>query len=110
MSPSSSETQRACGCDQSAPGRDRDLPSEGLQPWRGAEPARPGVRSTVPLEHDPEPVEGEPGLIVLDRAGERQDELGEPAGGDDRAVPQLALEALDQRVDLPGEAVHGARL
>src|SRR6266540_6256005 len=93
--------QRSCGSGRTAPDRDRDPASEGLRPWRDAALARPGVRSTVPLEHDPEPVEGEPGLIVLDRAGERQDELGEPAGGYDRAVPQLALEPFDQGVDLP---------
>src|SRR5262249_41139041 len=64
----------------------------------------------VPLEHDPKPVEGEPRLIVLDRARERQDEVGEASGGDDGAVTELGSEPIDERVDLAREAVDGTRL
>ena len=38
---------------------------------------------------------------MLDRAGVLDDRLGEPAGRDDRALADLLLEEIDERVDLP---------
>src|SRR5712692_1315897 len=66
--------------------------------------------SGISLVHDAEALEGEPGLIVLDGAGVRHDQLRQPAGGDDRRHSELALEPIDDRVDLTTEAVHRARL
>ena len=37
-------------------------------------------------------MEGEPRLIVLDRAGERHDQLHEASGGHDRAISELGLD------------------
>ncbi len=43
--------------------------SRGVNTWAGGEEGK----------EDPQAVEGEPRLEVLDRAGERHDQLGEPA-------------------------------
>ena len=64
----------------------------------------------VPLEDDPQAAQGQPRLVVLDRPGERDDQLGQAAGGDHRALPELVLEPVDERVDLPAEPVDRARL
>src|SRR5690606_15554261 len=70
--------------------------------WRGA--------SSVALEDDAQPLEREPRLVVLDRAGVLDDRLRESAGRDHRALAQLGLEPIDQRVDLTAEPVDRPRL
>src|SRR5947207_1130753 len=69
-----------------------------------------GSRSSVPFVHDPQTVERQPGLLVLDGGRERGDEGGQPAGGHHGAFAQLVDEAPHEVVDLAGEAVDGARL
>src|SRR5215211_9008392 len=84
--------------------------------------ARPSTRSglgsrsaiasvQVPVPDDPEPVEGEPGLVVLDGLAGLQHRPGQPAGGDHgRGAAQLGHHAPDDPVDLPGEAPDGTGL
>src|SRR5438309_10824901 len=68
------------------------------------------IESTVALVHDPQTVERQPGLLVLDGRRQGGDQRRQPAGGHHRALPQLVDEAPHEVVDLAGEAVDGARL
>src|SRR4051812_23826216 len=64
----------------------------------------------VAFEDDAQTVQREPRLVVLDRAGERHDQLGETTGRDHGARTELGDEAVDDRVDLTAEPVDHAGL
>src|SRR4051812_1364624 len=64
----------------------------------------------VPLEDDPQTVEGQPRLVVLHGPRVRQERLGQAAGRDDFTVAELGNEPVDEPVDLGAEAVDHAGL
>src|SRR5215218_724696 len=69
----------------------------------------PGPPIAVP--DDPQAMEGEPGLVVLDGLAGVQHRPGQAAGGDHGDVAaQLGHHAADDAVDLAGEAPDGPRL
>ena len=81
--------------------------------WRDHERLRPARRGLaralrprpVALVDDPQALERQQVVDVVDRRREGHDVLGQAAGGDRRGVrAELAAQAADDAVDLPGEA------
>src|SRR5882757_8733284 len=66
--------------------------------------------SSVALVHDPQTVERQPGLVMLNCGGQGGDERRQASGGHHGALAQLLDEAAHEVVDLAGEAMDGARL
>src|SRR5260370_31603832 len=67
--------------------------------------ANPPVDSGIALEDQPEAVEGEPRLVVLDGRRQRGDQLCQAARGDHGALAELILETPAQTLDLRRDAV-----
>src|SRR5215218_3648156 len=70
----------------------------------------PSDSANVLLPDEPQAVQGQPRLGVLDRLGHRRDQVGQPAGRDDGRVAQLLLDAVAHAVDQRGVAVDGPGL
>src|SRR5215218_5852519 len=70
-------------------------------------PGPPGIS----IPDDPQAVEGQPGLVVLDRLAGVQDGPGQAAGGEHGGrAAELGHHAADDPVDLAGEAPDGPGL
>src|SRR6266508_94580 len=70
---------------------------------------RPGLGAAV--EDEPQPVQGQPGVVVLDCLAGVEHRIGQPAGGHHGGVAaELGHGAPDQSVDLAGEPEHDAGL
>src|SRR5206468_10485599 len=64
----------------------------------------------VLLEDEPQAVQRQPGLVVLDALGEAGEQAAQSAGGDHRRLAQLLFESLAETVNEDGGAEDDARL